>query len=176
MAVDTAGALAEKLAELKRRRDTRDRRKDDYADAERDYRVLESEVIETLLTSDPPLTSIKADGLGHFVVQSRTYITPQDYSQILEWAVRDGLIDIHERDLGEAPGPEGEIWVAFKPELQVDDDTQESKIVYVSGAFKLDAGKAILAEHARGKLADDNIELPGLKTSTTRFIQIRKAK
>jgi hypothetical protein len=165
----TSAALAEKLAELKRRRDVRDRRKDDLSDAERDFRALEAEVIETMLTSEPPLTSIRAEGLGQFVIQSRNYITPQDYSQIMGWAIEDGLINV-----SETPLADGRLAVIFMPEVQTDDDTQESKIVYVSGAFKLDAGRAVIAEHAREKLASDNVELPGLKSSTTRFIQIRK--
>lgn len=169
--VATSGALAEKLAELKRRRDVRDRRKDDYSDAERDYRALEAEVIESMLTSEPPLSSIRADGLGMFVIQTRTYITPQDYSQVMEWALKDGLINATVNWKG---APENAVAVIFRPELQVDDDTQETKIVYVSGAFKLDASRATIAEHARSKLADDMVELPGLKTSTSRFIQIRK--
>lgn len=166
MPVATSGALAEKLAELKRRRDVRDRLKDDYSAAERDYRSLEAEVIEAMLSSDPPLTSVRAEGIGMVLIQSRTYITPQDYSQIMAWATADDLISAKQLDDG--------ILVSFKPEVVTDDDTGESKIVYVSGAFKLDASKAILAEHARGKLADDNIELAGLKTSSTRFIQFRK--
>lgn len=166
MAIATSGVLAEKLAELKRRRDVRDRLKDDASSAERDYRSLEAEVIETMLSSDPPLSSIRAEGLGMFVIQARTYITPQDYTQVLGWAVADELISAKQMDDG--------ILVSFRPEVVTDDDTGESKIIYVSGAFKLDAGRAIIAEHARAKLADDNIELPGLKTSTARFIQIRK--
>jgi hypothetical protein len=167
----TSAALAEKLAELKRRRDVRDRRKDDAADAERDYRTLEAEVIETMLTSEPPLTSIRAEGLGQFVIQSRNYITPQDYSQIMEWALADGLINATAEWKG---APKDAVAVIFQPEVQTDEDSGESKIVYVSGAFKLDAGRAVIAEHAREKLATDNVELPGLKSSTTRFIQIRR--
>lgn len=168
MSVATSDALSSKLAELHAAKLTRDRHKALLSEAEAAFRRLEAEVIETMLSSDPPLTSIRVEGLGQFVIQSRTYITPQDYVQVVTWAAADGLIEADNDGTGEG------VTVYFKPLQEVDEDTGEISVKLVSGAFKLDASKATLSAHAKDKLDGDNVELPGLKTSVTRFIQLRK--
>lgn len=162
-------SLAAKLADLKERRDKRERLKDEASDAERSYRSLEAEVIEDMLTAEPPLTSVRADGIGLFVIQTRNYISPQDYAAVVRWAAEDGLI--HQEGIDFLTG---ECIIRFQPVTEIDDESGDITTRLVSGAFRLDAKKAVLADHARQKLADEMVELDGLKTSTSRFIQIRK--
>lgn len=159
--------LSDKLRTLAALKADKERIKVEADSIEREYKALESEVIEQM--AEEEVQRVTVTGIGTFYLSSRNWLRVRDVAAFAEWAAEAELI----RDVVIHPEAD-QVTITFDVNREPGEDGAEDGATLTNGLVKVEVIKKLLGEHVKEMTSNGEPHPPGIEPAITTSIALRR--